>query len=940
MCSHSLGTAAVVLLFLGLLSLAEAQQPGAVLYVSRRGNDGWTGTLAAPKRDQSDGPFATLERARNAIRALKQAGPLPAGGVSVQVRGGTYELSAAFKLGAEDAGAEGAPIVYRAYPGEQVILTGARRVREFVPWQGKILKADLAAQGLRDRSFRQLFLDGQRQQLARYPNFDPNNPHGGGFAYVDGEPISMYRDLPQEELRVIHLKPADVRRWAHPEQGGEVLIFPRYNWINMILPIAAADPEAKTITLGKDVSWGPFKGIRPLDRFYVRNLLEELDSPGEWYLDKATSTLYFWPPKPLNQAEVRVPVTDTLFDLGPKTDYVTIQGFTIEGCEGTAVNLRECSHCLIAGNTIHDTGGNLGGSVGVSVWGGRDCGVVGNDMYEICNYAIRLESSPADRDSLTATGHYADNNYIHHIGVLNGHGCGIYMSGVGLRVSHNLIHDTTRCGIFGGGPDCVVEYNHVRHVNLETEDTGAYYTGAAWQVRGLVVRYNYMHDILGYGRTGDRWLSPHFAWGIYLDDDQSGAHVYGNIVARTTLGGSHIHAGRDNVLENNIFIEGANQQMQYSGHDPESWVVKMHLEQFEKAMALPAYQQRYPELAAADRKTLYLMSGNKFMRNIVYYKNPQARLYNYSRNDAPETNESDYNLIWHFGQPLDVSLPGVAKDQQWAEWQKRGQDVHSVVADPLFVNPDKDDYRLQPNSPAFALGFKPIPVDQIGCYQDPLRASWPIVEARGVREIPLVESRVELPAKPAPPLPQLDVPRVPKAPAAESDWPASTAVAQNTDGSALRTTPGQMRLACDGTNLYVAVTVPVKDAAKLRLGSKWNDDDAAEVCFRDASGAAPGPTFVVHGFAGGKTDSVTEAGTPAEAARKLGAAVRFTARVGTGQWTGEWVIPLEAAGLKYRAGLKLGFNVGIRRSESAEWLQWTGSGATWTLDKSGWVVLR
>ena len=930
----------IAFLFTATCALAQP----ATLYVATNGNDAWTGTLAAPNPAKTDGPFATLERARDAIRAMRKAAtPLP-GGVAVQVRAGTYELASTFKLAAEDAGTAESPVVYRAMPGEQVVLTGARRLTGFTPWKGQIVKADVGAQGFQGIYFRQLFLDGQRQVLARYPNFDASNPHGGGFAYVDGQPVNMYQDLPQEELRVIQCKAPDARQWAHPEQG-EVLIFPRYNWINMIIPIASADPVAKTITLTKDVSWGAFKGIRPLDRYYVRNLLEELDAPGEWWLDKDTSTLYFWPPRPLDQATVRAPAIETLVEIGPRADFITLRGFTLEGCEGTAVSLNNASNCVVAANTVHDTGGRLGGSVGVSVTGGRDCGVVGNDMYEICNYAIRLESSGADRDSLTATGHYADNNYIHHIGVLNGHGCGITLSGIGLRASHNLIHDTTRCGIFGGGTDCVVQYNHIRHVNLETEDTGGYYTGASWHVRGLIVRYNYLHDILGYGRTGDRWTSPHFAWGIYLDDDLSGAHVYGNIVARTTLGGSHIHAGRDNILENNIFVEGANQQMQYSGHEPESWVVKMHLDEFRKAMAKPAYPLRYPELAATDQNTIYLMAGNKFRRNILYYKNPSAKLYQYSRNDAPETNESDYNLIWHFGLPLGINLPGVALDKQWEEWQKRGFDTHSLVADPLFVNPDKDDYRLKPNSPALKLGFEPIPIDKIGCYKDPLRATWPIVEAPGVRETPLVETRVALPAKPVRVQPQATAATMP-APTIDGvtsagEWPGSWQTAKQTpDGSTIKTAPCRLALGHDAQNLYVAISVPLAKVEAMKLGQRWNDDDAAEVCFQDLSGAKPGPTFIIHGFATSQHESSGEAGAPPAAVEALGKATTFAARVADGQWTGEWKIPLAAAGITYRPGLKLGFNIGVRRTESNEWIQWCGSGSTWTLSQAGVVVLE
>jgi hypothetical protein len=570
--------------------------PGRTVYVSGVGNDAWTGTLPAPNDEKTDGPFATLERARDAIRAMKKAGPLPDGGVSVQLRAGTYELAATFGLSAEDAGREDAPVVYQAYPGETVVVTGGRSVSGFVPYKGKILKADVGKQGFEGIRFLQLLFNGERQILARYPNFDPSNPHGGGFAYVDGQPLGMYKPLPGgENVRTIQCKKKDIRVWAHPELG-EVIIFPRYNWNNVSARIATADPETGVITLAKDIAdpnHPQSRSIRPLDRFYVRNLLEELDSPGEWFLDYETWTLYFWPPAPLEGASVRAPVLDKLITIGPNANNIQFRGLTIEGCDGTAIDIRDSDNCLIAANTIHDTGGKLAWSAAVIIRGGKNCGVDGNDLYRICNDGIRLYSSKEDRDTLTTTGHYADNNYLHHIGELNGHGSGISLSGIGLRVSHNLIHDTTRSGIFGGGNNCVVEYNHIRHVNLETEDTGGYYVGGNWHIRGHIIRYNYVHDVLGYGRMGDTWTSPHFAWGIYLDDDHSGAHVYGNIVARTTLGGSHIHAGRDNVLENNIFIDHTKYQMQYSGHGKDHWVLPRHRKEFLAAMAKPAYQKAY-----------------------------------------------------------------------------------------------------------------------------------------------------------------------------------------------------------------------------------------------------------------------------------------------------------------------------------------------------------
>ena len=713
-------------------SLTEAGDAAAcalTFYVATNGADTAEGSL--------EKPFATLERARDAIRSVRRTGGVPAGGATVFVRGGRYEFARTFVLAAEDGGTEQAPVVYRAYGHERPVLTGDRRIGGFVPHKGQIVKADLGAQGLRNVYSRQLFFNGERQHIARYPNFDPANPHGGGFAYVAGALIRMSKALTNETRRVVTCKPEDCRRWAKPREG-EVFIYPRYNWRSCLVPIASADWDKRQITLTSDVWSGATHTIRAGDRYYVRNLFEELDAPGEWYLDRATRTLYFWPPAPLADAEVSVAALKDLVQIGPGSAWITLRGFDIRRCEGNGVTVSESTNCLVAANRVH----GIGGGAAIRIEGGRNCSVRGNDVWDTCHQGVVVEGG--DAETLTPGGHVVDNNYIHHIGTLNGHAAGIMLRGVGLRVSHNLIHDTTRSGIYGGGNDCVIEYNRIRHTNLETEDTGGYYNGGGWHIRGQVIRFNYIHDALGYGRHPDgTWGWPHSACCIYLDDDHSGTTVYGNILARSATGGVFVHGGRDNRIENNILVEHALRQVTYSGHDPASDVVARHWETFSHYRHNPAYA-KYPEIGKMDRATAWRMSGNRFERNIICYRNPQAKLYTLRRNDFPEENVFDYNLVWHFGQALDTDYPPPENGRKtaeaaeisdtWEAWRTAGFDAHSVVADPLFVDPDQGDYRLRPESPAFKLGFKAIPVEQIGPYKDSLRATWPVVEAAGVRE--------------------------------------------------------------------------------------------------------------------------------------------------------------------------------------------------------------
>jgi len=375
--------------------------------------------------------------------------------------------------------------------------------------------------------------------------------------------------------------------------------------------------------------------------------------------------------------------------------------------------------------------------------------VKGNDISETGNHAVSI--SGGDRKTLAPAENVADNNYIHHTGVFNKRGTGIWLEGVGNRASHNLIHDCPRIGIFFSGNNLTIEFNHIRHVNLETADTGGLYTGGRdWiSSRGTLVRYNFIHDMLGYGWEGGRWVSPHFAWGIYLDDNAGGVDIVGNVIARAVLGLIHLHNGRDVRVENNILVDGDRQQILYSGWTAKDsyWIDHMPsmLEGYESVAGQPAWRAMrnmgiHPHQAVLPNGTI--MSGNEVRRNIFYYRKTNSSLFKFS-NVSLDHNASADNLAYHFGKPIKIEHTPVGQAKRgrptagWPNWwTAAGQDRRSLVGDPLFVDPDNDDYRLRPDSPAWKLGFQPIPVEKIGPYADPLRASWPIVEAEGAREKP------------------------------------------------------------------------------------------------------------------------------------------------------------------------------------------------------------
>jgi hypothetical protein len=709
-----------------------------VLYVSPTGNDAWSGKLPDPKGN--DGPFATLARARDAVRALKAAGPLTQP-VKIVLRGGRYLLPETFILDAQDSGTTDCPITYIAFKGEKPLLAGCRAVTGFQPWKGRIMVADLKGTPLEQVRFRQLFCNGERQVLARHPNLDPRDPHGGEWAHVasvDGEAV---KDR-------FHYTDEVEKNWTHVERA-EVGIHPYFDWAWNVVGVKSVDRADKQIFLRGNVSYDLHVG----DRYFIQNLLEELDAPGEWYLDPDAARLYFWPPTDIARAEVLAPVVGDLLKL-TGASHVTLRGLTIEGCDGTGVVLADCESCLLAQSVVRNTGG-----WGISIGGGHHTGAKGNDVYATGAGGIALAGG--DRKTLDPARNFADNNVIHHIAAFaKTYNTGINVSGVGNTSSHNLIHDTYHAGMALSGNENVVEYNVVHHTNLGSADTGGiYYCSRDFTMRGNKIQYNIFHHCGGFGKDNS-WAPvqggkisfsyPHFTWGIYLDDPTSGTLVYGNILWAVPMCGLHNHGGRDNTWENNIVVDApaVNAGMLHDGWAEYPKILeKLKAVQYEGS----PYLKLYPQLATYDIAHPSGMTGLKFIRNIFYYTEAGSKwlrekqqnawqggqlLYSYRTDEVGfKTSLFDQNLISPPpGVEMKISFrrqPDPGKLLSWSEWQATGMDTKSLIGDPMFVDAAKHNYALRPGSPALKLGFKPIPQDQIGPYKDDLRASWPIVEAPG-----------------------------------------------------------------------------------------------------------------------------------------------------------------------------------------------------------------
>ena len=674
-----------------LATLAGAEEtPGRTrFYVAPDGNDAWLGTRPETNQDGTDGPFATLDRARDAIRALKTTAGLPPGGVEVTVRGGVYSLDTPFALAAEDSGTAVAPICYAGEPDAEVRLAGGKVVTGFepvtdpavldgfdAPARGKVLQADLKALGITDFGSPkggglELLFQDKPMTLSRWPN--------EGFVRIvdivekDGHTIHGIKGSKTGKFVYEGDRP---RRWLE-EKDPWLHGYWFWDWSAERQPIESIDTDKSMIALKP-----PYHnyGYRKGQWYYAFNMLTELDAPGEWYLDRETGVLYFWPPAPISSGKTLVSVLPTLVTM-EGVSHVTLRGFTFEAARGSAIRISEGAQNRIVGCTLRNIGHGA-----ISVSGGTQHGVIGCDIYQMGGGGISL--SGGDRTTLTPAGHFAENNHIHHYARwYRMYQSAVSLNGVGNCAAHNLIHNAPHMAIGFGGNDHVIEFNEIHHVCLESNDAGAMYTGRNWTMRGHAIRYNYLHHINGFEGRG--------CVGVYLDDMFASAAIYGNLFYEVTRA-AFIGGGRNCSVENNIFVDctpalhvDARALGWAHGHADE-WIAEGREKGTISGIAYdkPPYSVRYPALVNILDDDPKAPKGNLIARNICS------------------------GGTWD--EVEDKARPYLAFED------------NLVDEDPHFVDRANLDFRLKEDSPAFALGFKAIPIEKIGLYADDNRASWPV----------------------------------------------------------------------------------------------------------------------------------------------------------------------------------------------------------------------
>ncbi len=688
------------LLFIGIFALTASAAPTA-FYVAPNGNDAWSGTLAESNAGGTDGPLATLTGARGKLRQQKGLGKLD-GPACVQLRGGDYFVTEPAAFVAEDSGTAEAPITYEAYPGETPVIHGGRPISGWVQ-EGNLWVVDVPEARDNAWSFGALWVNGERRTLARTPNAARVNgdyPVDQDFFFMDG-PVKLTDPASGKEVKSatqFRYREGDLKPW---DGLAEAVVVVYHSWETSLLRVKNLDEQKHIVEFTGPAAW--FFGYwTDKQWYYVENLFEALDQPGEWFLNRKAGKLYYMPlpGEEIGKFQAVAPVAKQLLRLEGKPDkgkfvqYLNFRGlqfsytdYAIEpqghsdgqaaASVGAAVEAVGARHCAIENCTIAHLGT-------YGVWfksGSQDNLLTRCDVNDLGAGAVRIgETGDAPSENEAVLRNTVDNCLLHDGGRIFRGAVGAWIGRSSYNtLSHNEICDFRYTGIsvgwsWGYAPTSAnhntIEFNDIHDIGKgQLNDMGGIYT--LGDSPGTVIRNNYFHDIICNPKS-------YGGWGIYFDEGSTGILAENNVVCNTLTGTLHQHYGKENRVQNNIFAFSHREQLIRSRQED-------HISFF-------------------------------FDRNIVYFNNGSLLGSNWGNGNF----RLDNNCYW------DTSGNGFTfAGKTLEEWQASGQDQHSIVADPLFENAEARDFRLKPESPALKLGFQPIDLSKVGLYGDPAWMSKP-----------------------------------------------------------------------------------------------------------------------------------------------------------------------------------------------------------------------
>lgn len=674
-----------VLLLLASAFAACIQVQAVDFYVSTIGNDAHDGSSGAP--------FLTLAQAQSAVRDVLLSASEP---IHVWVEGGTYYLSEPLAFGPLDSGSETVPVTYAGMSNETVVISGAVTLTpSWSSYSGSILVADIGT----GYSFDVLFADGDQQVLARYPDYDEDTVILNGYA---------------NESAIV----SRTASWSDPTTGF-LRALHSGRWGGQSYKITGVNTDG---SLGLEWVGDNNRGSdRNKSYQVVENIFEELDAPGEWFYNETIGMLYFYPPSGMDastasfEAATAEELIRVVGDETTKVKYLTFDNFTFTQTHRTlftrdyepllrsdwcvaragAIYMEQAENITVSNSAFNHLGGNAIFMSGYN----RDHLVTWNEFEEIGATCVNMvgwtnavrypsfwddhKTDIADTTPGPQTEDYPKDitvsyNHMYNIGRFEKQSCGVNISmSESITVNYNTVHRSARAGLnvcdgtWGGH---LFEYNDVFDCVRETSDHGPF---NSW---GRDRFWSY----LGYNSRGsngaakkpyaflDAWKTTVIrnnrfqydeptSFGIDLDDGSSNYEVYNNLLLNT---GIKLRDGFERKVYNNITI---------------NHVADLHV-WFDECEDI--------------------CTNNIIVNSSAY---GLAGLNSSSMPDKLAT--IDYNLFYYAGESVSIGYNG---------WTDDGFDVHSITANPLFIEPSSNNYTVATNSPALALGFTNFSMGQFG----------------------------------------------------------------------------------------------------------------------------------------------------------------------------------------------------------------------------------
>ena len=703
--------------------VCNAASTKADFYLSPNGSDAWSGTLSNPNAQGTDGPFATLERARDAVRDLRKKKSTD---IVVLVREGTYPLEKTVVFGLEDSGEGDSTVTYAAYPGETPVFSPGREIKGWKKVTRELSGLPKESQGkvwMADVSERFLTLYDAQGLLPR--------ARSAGFIPLAGGSRNR-----------LHFPKGRLKNWPNVEDV-EIIVRPHHAWISNVLPLESVDEETQMAhtSIGATYAMNKLHFLKTTESCWVENVLEELDEPGEWVLNTKQGKVYLWPrdkspiiaPRLIELIRVEgkidkqgakdVPVRNLRFrgltfmqgdrytlavdDAGLQHDWDMLDK------ANALVRLRGTENCAIEQCHFAHSGS---GAIRVDLHG-QNNKISGNHIEQMGGAGILLCGyGPGTKD--VNKNNIVYNNHIHHMGRIYRHSPGImiWQSGEN-RVANNLIHHMPYSGMIISGcmthfftrngrelgrtirrheiddlpttptledvrpylhtHDNLIEYNEIHNVmEIMGDGNGIYIRGAG---AGNVIRRNYIHHL----------VTPMLMQAaIRTDGGQRDTLIAENLIYKCMAQG--IILKLNNRAENNIVADVL--------APPRGYYLSLREGPLTDAVI------KRNIFYSTDKDTVFideLPPGND-------RKTEDRRGRALARAKDADT---DYNIYY--------STVGLALAKAMLERQQGdGVDAHSLAVDPLFVDPENGDFRLKPNSPALKLGFVPFDMSKVGLRSD------------------------------------------------------------------------------------------------------------------------------------------------------------------------------------------------------------------------------